>query len=240
MDMRFQIELDEFEKRIPKEKREKLAKFFWNSITGWTDTATQLQELYFGSCSMCGRCCRNCVTEFSVDELKAMIKASGQNPTSFVKENTHLLDEGVNRLKAPCRLLVENKCSVYDVRPITCKLFPLCFPFSISDIEGCDLAKAIYIDLSNLTELEVEPFLNEWERDEELKELATELNELMPEELKGPNFLHKMLDDLSWETIPESYGRESDGGKRDQISAQSLPVYFRTLIAKKRSEVKSR
>jgi len=85
------------------------------------------QEHY---CIRCGGCCHFCFPiDFQKEELK---KISNYLKISYkkLKKKYHMIPKGKdNCLKtttSPCPFLTEpNHCQIYDMRPITCRLFPL-------------------------------------------------------------------------------------------------------------------
>lgn len=71
------------------------------------------------SCEQCASCCRNAGIDLSPAEAVEMLRHKGT-------EYFDMLDSGSvrDRLKAPCGLLEGNRCSVYEKRPESCRIYP--------------------------------------------------------------------------------------------------------------------
>ena len=87
-------------------------------------------------CNHCGLCCRDPLTQINVtvgdiqriaDFLKVDIEELfkekiGLNPFKEPEfENTYDIDLGLN---LPCRFRKNNRCMIYEARPLNCRLFP--------------------------------------------------------------------------------------------------------------------
>jgi Fe-S-cluster containining protein len=78
------------------------------------------------NCMECANCCKTMTPTFTAADVKRIANHLGMPPKEFkdkwlIKEE----DSGdwVNKTQ-PCQFLVENKCSIYDVRPADCAEFP--------------------------------------------------------------------------------------------------------------------
>lgn len=100
--------------------------------------------------SGCSYCCHISVTISSV-EADAMAKASGRK----AKKLSANVDDSMPQkwFRVPCPFLKKGKCSVYDERPISCRLM-----FNIADTpEQCDTAipsSESYVSMLNLSQLQ--------------------------------------------------------------------------------------
>lgn len=73
-----------------------------------------------GDCNHCGWCCENLGVfelQFPITEDVAYMEIRGFT----IKDNLALIKADI---KAPCPAHIDNRCSVYDTRPDTCKEFP--------------------------------------------------------------------------------------------------------------------
>lgn len=70
-------------------------------------------------CERCASCCRNAGIDLSPDEAVEILKLKG-------RAYFDMIDVSVirDRLKAPCGLLEGNLCSVYEKRPVSCRVYP--------------------------------------------------------------------------------------------------------------------
>lgn len=86
--------------------------------------AIETFDKYF--CLQCGQCCRGFKrgAEISQSELIAFAKRTNKHPDAFEKEYTER-KEGNLHLKNPCPLQFFNMCTVYDIRPSACLIFPI-------------------------------------------------------------------------------------------------------------------
>jgi Fe-S-cluster containining protein len=100
--------------------------------------------LSFYNCKKCGECCHKYPVSLEDDELLVLLKKYGNRVFE-------LLDEGVlnNVLKPPCGYFKNKECSIHEIKPNVCKLYP----FSLSRgniivLFFCPLGEEIYEDLS--------------------------------------------------------------------------------------------
>lgn len=216
------------EKLTLKERRKytKLASLYQKRFDKWVDTALEVLSYYPDACSMCGRCCKNTTSEFTEFELEKMIKRSGLKASEFAERYTYLYSDGVNRLKTPCPLLVDNKCSIYDIRPRACRIYPLNFPFSVYDVESCELSKAIRKDLDQISESEFRDGLDFLERDEDFMKKLDKISGV--EEGNSRRVLNSVFQESAEETMPKV-----ENGPIVQVESCS-PVHFEVLLKKKR------
>lgn len=70
-------------------------------------------------CDLCASCCSNAGIDLSPDEAVEILKLKGRAYFDMLDINTVR-----DRLKAPCGLLEGNLCSVYEKRPVSCKVYP--------------------------------------------------------------------------------------------------------------------
>ncbi len=77
-------------------------------------------------CLMCANCCKSIPPMLSKRDTKRLAKHLGLAPSQFSDKYTVVDNDGDVVMNAsPCPFLQEdNKCSVYEVRPAACRLYP--------------------------------------------------------------------------------------------------------------------
>jgi Fe-S-cluster containining protein len=77
-------------------------------------------------CTECANCCKTMTPVFTKEDIKRISTHLRMSPKAFY-EKWLLKEEDsgsiVNKVQ-PCQFLVENKCSIYEVRPADCAEFP--------------------------------------------------------------------------------------------------------------------
>ncbi len=76
-------------------------------------------------CLKCANCCKTTVTTFNQEDINKASKFIGVSKKAFIKKFL-ILDMGeFTTINTPCPFLQEdNKCGIYEVRPLACKSFP--------------------------------------------------------------------------------------------------------------------
>ncbi len=112
-------------------------------------------------CKQCGNCCRSldvCLVPADLEPLSQALHI----PLSEVK--THYVDRAAGKAQGewalmpahPCPLLRGNLCSIYEHRPLACRLYPQFTPdfrYNLEDtIEGAAFCPIIYNVLDALVE----------------------------------------------------------------------------------------
>jgi len=76
-------------------------------------------------CTDCANCCKVFsppVNETDIERISAFLQIS---ETEFVEKYLKTDDKGRYEMKAlPCPFLKDNKCSIYEIRPIVCQEYP--------------------------------------------------------------------------------------------------------------------
>ena len=70
-------------------------------------------------CDQCASCCRNADIDLSPGEAVEILRLKGRAYFDMLDINAVR-----DRLKAPCGLLEGNQCSVYEKRPMSCRVYP--------------------------------------------------------------------------------------------------------------------
>lgn len=77
-------------------------------------------------CRQCANCCRVATTQINERDADRLARFLGLRLAAFLNDYTEITDEGriLKRTSDGCIFLDNNLCSVYEVRPNTCELFP--------------------------------------------------------------------------------------------------------------------
>lgn len=77
-------------------------------------------------CLTCANCCKTTSPIFTITDIQRLSKLFKQKPNSFIDQYLKEDEDGDYVLKsAPCPfLLADNKCFVYDERPMACREYP--------------------------------------------------------------------------------------------------------------------
>ena len=78
-------------------------------------------------CTRCGQCCRlltDGVYLANQTEVNNLAFASGLSRRQFIKRYL-FLNGGKPHLRVPCVFQKSNSCSVYNIRPVVCQLYPI-------------------------------------------------------------------------------------------------------------------
>lgn len=77
-------------------------------------------------CMACANCCKTMTPTYTPDDIKRIATHLGMTAASFKNkwlEQDKDNGDWVNK-QQPCQFLVDNKCSIYEVRPADCAEFP--------------------------------------------------------------------------------------------------------------------
>ena len=78
-------------------------------------------------CGRCGHCCINTHIRLNAYEITRLASAKGLSNNEFIDRYTQ---EGGTEIlhdsQGHCAFLVDDACSVYDDRPLVCRIYPLC------------------------------------------------------------------------------------------------------------------
>ena len=79
-------------------------------------------------CTKCANCCIELETGFQIEEIDRLTKHLNIDKNRFINESTKpdlFGDEDKFYLKSkPCQFLVDNKCTIYEIRPEECNSYP--------------------------------------------------------------------------------------------------------------------
>lgn len=77
-------------------------------------------------CLDCGNCCKKMTPTFTKQDIKRISAHFGETPTQFYDKWLKVDDNKdiVNKTQ-PCQFIgPDNKCSIYEIRPVDCAQFP--------------------------------------------------------------------------------------------------------------------
>lgn len=76
-------------------------------------------------CTSCANCCKTMTPTFSQTDITRIAAHLGMTDAAFTTKwlSKDDNDDWVNA-SLPCQFLVDNKCSIYDIRPADCAEFP--------------------------------------------------------------------------------------------------------------------
>jgi Fe-S-cluster containining protein len=86
--------------------------------------AEQVEEAI--DCTQCANCCRVATTPLNERDIERISRGLGMRKQDFLEQYTVKTEEGVilRRTEDGCVFLNGNLCSIYEIRPQTCELFP--------------------------------------------------------------------------------------------------------------------
>lgn len=75
-------------------------------------------------CTKCGNCCNHLCPEVDSRDIDRLSNVLNVTPEKF-RENYVMKEEGEDYLKhTPCRFLKDKMCTVYEIRPNSCRDYP--------------------------------------------------------------------------------------------------------------------
>jgi len=77
-------------------------------------------------CMACANCCKTMTPIFTEEDTARIATHLGMTPEAFFEQYLEVEEETGSTINKvfPCVFLVDNKCSIYAVRPIDCAEFP--------------------------------------------------------------------------------------------------------------------
>lgn len=101
------------------------------------------------NCDLCAACCRNAGIDLSPDEAVEILRLKGRAYFDMLDINAVR-----DRLKAPCGLLEGNLCSVYEKRPMSCKVYPFAWVQpGLLLLYQCPMGREVTADFLKFAEL---------------------------------------------------------------------------------------
>jgi len=105
--------LDRFDELVPEDMPAVVAKV---DATVWRDI----------NCMECANCCKTMTPTFTKADVTRISAHLGMKPKEFTAKWLKKEDDSgdIVNTTQPCQFLVDNKCSIYEVRPADCAEFP--------------------------------------------------------------------------------------------------------------------
>ena len=77
-------------------------------------------------CTACANCCKTMTPIYLQEDIDRISKHLGMSPDAFLEKYLEVEEDTGSTInnKLPCVFLVDNKCSIYEVRPLDCAEFP--------------------------------------------------------------------------------------------------------------------
>lgn len=122
------MDLRNWEKRA-RERQKEYQRFLKRSDKKdilWNQQAYHEEAVSRIDCLSCANCCKNYSPRFKTPDIKRISRHLGMKESAFIERYLRLDEEGdYVVMSAPCPFLgMDNKCSIYDVRPSDCARFP--------------------------------------------------------------------------------------------------------------------
>jgi len=78
------------------------------------------------NCTECANCCKTMTPTFNPEDIKRISKHLGMKPKEFVAQYLYQEEDTKDWMNKaqPCSFLKNNRCSIYEVRPLDCAEFP--------------------------------------------------------------------------------------------------------------------
>jgi len=125
--MKYQQLLDEAKANLPVLKKKLVSLKKSNSRLLDTQFHTAHDKVFKGiDCLECANCCKTTSPIFRKVDIDRIAKSMGMKSGKFENEFLRIDEDGDYVLKSsPCYFLgKDNKCSIYDVRPLACREYP--------------------------------------------------------------------------------------------------------------------
>ena len=77
-------------------------------------------------CTKCANCCKTMTPVFTKKDIKRIAVHLDMKPEAFFEKWLMVEDDSGNTVNKtlPCQFLIDDKCSIYEVRPSDCAEFP--------------------------------------------------------------------------------------------------------------------
>jgi len=98
-----------------------------------------LEILEYFECERCCKCCLEMPIHLSDEAMERLYRIDGD--TLFNKMDENEVD---NYLKTPCPYLRGNRCTIYENRPMSCRMFPFVVIRPVPTLQLCPMGKKIF------------------------------------------------------------------------------------------------
>ena len=108
-----------------------------------------VEILQWFKCDLCASCCRNADIDLSPYEAVEILRLKGRAYFDMLDINAVR-----DRLKAPCGLLEGDLCSVYEKRPMSCRVYPFAWAQrGLLVLYQCPMGKKVTAELLKFAEM---------------------------------------------------------------------------------------
>jgi len=105
--------------------------------------ALAIQEFF--ECERCCKCCREMPIHLNDEDMDRLSRIDGEALFGKMEDN-----EVDNYLKTPCPYLKGNECTIYESRPMSCKMFPFVVIRPVPTLQLCPMGKKIFGEYKRL------------------------------------------------------------------------------------------
>jgi len=105
-----------------------------------------LEILAYFDCSRCCKCCREMPIHLNDEAMERLYRIDGDALFDKMDEN-----EVDNYLKTPCPYLEGDRCTIYDDRPMACRMFPFVAIRPVPTLQLCPMGENIFDEFKRLT-----------------------------------------------------------------------------------------
>jgi len=91
------------------------------------DLVSQLNESVEEAidCTKCANCCKKIPPDLKADDIRRISRHIKMSESEFIETYLTRNDDGERVFnRVPCPFLDQNKCTIYDIRPESCRSFP--------------------------------------------------------------------------------------------------------------------
>ena len=105
-----------------------------------------LEILEYFECERCCRCCREMPIHLNDEDMERLYRLDGA--ALFDKMDESEVD---NYLKTPCSYLKGDTCTIYENKPMSCRMFPFVVIRPVPTLQLCPMGKKIFEEFKALT-----------------------------------------------------------------------------------------
>ncbi|MHC1611587.1 MAG: YkgJ family cysteine cluster protein [Candidatus Methanospirareceae archaeon] len=104
-----------------------------------------LAILEYFDCERCCKCCREMPIHLNDEDMERLGRIDGE--ALFDKMDEREVD---NYLKTPCPYLKGNACTVYESRPMSCRIFPFVVIRPVPTLQLCPMGEKVFEEYKRL------------------------------------------------------------------------------------------
>ncbi len=104
-----------------------------------------LAILEYFECERCCKCCREMPIHLNDEDIDRIWKVDGDALFDKLDEN-----EVDDYLKTPCPYLKGNECTIYESKPMSCRMFPFVVIRPVPTLQLCPMGKKVFEEYRRL------------------------------------------------------------------------------------------